>query len=178
MVSSYGFGSGQLLSSQNYQACVRQEAGYCGIEWYPSSRTSPDSFGLLHAGGVGQGESTIGTCVSSYVNIPGAVSYPNSLPTINNMCGEGWAKDGTAADLGPLRCKYHITEQSLDTDNNSPLLSQHSKLRSVLTCSPTEGPRPRCSPAPPPPSPPGLRWCTGSSPAASAHKRDMPAPRD
>ena len=105
-VQSYGFGSGQLLSSQNYQACVRQEKEYCAIEWAASTRTTPDSFGLLHAATAGFGESTIGTCVSSYVNIPGAINYPN-LPTINNMCGEGWAKDGVAAELGPLRCKYH-----------------------------------------------------------------------
>ena len=49
------------------------------------------------------------------------------------------------------------------------LLSQHSKHHSALTCSPTAARR-RCWPAPPPPWPAGLRWCTGSSPAASAHK--------
>ena len=58
LIQSYGFGSGQLLYSQDYQACIRQEDGYCGIEWHPSSRTSPDSFGLLNAAGAGQGEST------------------------------------------------------------------------------------------------------------------------
>ena len=112
-VQSYGFGSGQLLSSQNYKACIRQEEGYCGIEWYPSSRTSPDSFGLLHGDTTtaGFGENSIETCVSSYVNVPGVMNYPNALHTINNMCGEAWAKDGTAADLGPLRCKYHVTER-------------------------------------------------------------------
>lgn len=115
-VQSYGFGSGQLLSSQNYQACVRQEKEYCAIEWAASTRTTPDSFGLLHAATAGFGESTIGTCVSSYVNIPGAINYPN-LPTINNMCGEGWAKDGVAAELGPLRSKQTPFRFDVFTDS-------------------------------------------------------------
>ena len=119
-VQSYGYGSGQLLSSQNYQACVRQEKGYCGIEWYPSTRTSPDSFGLLHAALADTAIHTIETCVSSYINIPGALNYPITTapavlhalyPNINNICGEGWTKDSLVGDLGPLRCKYHITEQ-------------------------------------------------------------------
>ena len=59
-IQSYGFGSGILLASQNYKSCIRQEEGYCGIEWHPSSRTTPDSFGLGNAAATGQGENTIG----------------------------------------------------------------------------------------------------------------------
>ena len=112
-IASYGFGSGQLLYAQDYQACIRQEEGYCGIEWHPSSRTTPDSFGLLHTAATmtGQGENTIGTCVSSYINIPSATGYPNTIggtqpDRYNNLCGEGWTQDGTTAALGPLRCKF------------------------------------------------------------------------
>merc|ERR1719203_1858244 len=131
--------------------------GYCGIEWYPSTRTSPDSFGLLHAALADTAIHTIETCVSSYVNIPGALNYPITTapavlhalyPNINNICGEGWTRTrwlGTWAR------------------------SDHSKHHSALTCSLTAARR-RCWPAPPPLWPAGLRWCTGSSPAASAHK--------
>ena len=104
-VQSYGFGSGQLLSSQNYNACIRQEEGYCGIEWHPSSRTSPDSFGLLHAGGAGQGENIIDTYEGSLTNIPSAIGHPGATGLFHGICGEGWAKDGTTAALGPIRCK-------------------------------------------------------------------------
>ena len=104
-VQSYGFGSGQLLSSQNYNACIRQEVGYCGIEWHASSRTTPDSFGLLHAAGTGQGESDIDACQASFINIPSAIGHPGAQGLFHGMCGEGWTKSKTTAALGPLRCK-------------------------------------------------------------------------
>ena len=110
-VQSYGFGSGQLLSSQNYNACIRQEVGYCGIEWHPSTRTTPDSFGLLHtaANAAGQGENTatgaVTSCQSSFINIPSAIGHPGAQGLFHGFCGEGWTKDETTAALGPVRCK-------------------------------------------------------------------------
>ena len=102
-----------MLYSQNYQACVRQEEGYCGIEWHPSSRTSPVSFAMVGATTDGQGENTIDGCTATFVNIPGAQAFKAGAgPSYslvdafsNGLCGEAWALDGTTAPLGPLRCK-------------------------------------------------------------------------
>jgi len=105
-VQSYGFASGQLLSSQNYEVCVRQELGYCGISWHTSSSSSPDSFGLLDNPSTsiaGYGENTLGTgCLKTYVQIPLGLGYPDT-PLYGGFCGEAWAYDASSAALGPLR---------------------------------------------------------------------------
>ena len=78
---------------------------YCGIEWHPSTRTTPDSFGLLHAGGAGEGKNLIDACTASFINIPSAIGHPGAQGLYHGLCGEGWAKEATTAALGPLRCK-------------------------------------------------------------------------
>ena len=35
-----------MLTDQLYEICVRQEFGYCGIEWMQNPTNSPDSFEL------------------------------------------------------------------------------------------------------------------------------------
>ena len=35
-----------MIGTMSYTACVRQEAGMCGINWRESSTTSPDAFTL------------------------------------------------------------------------------------------------------------------------------------
>ena len=89
---------------------MRQEQGYCGIEWHPSSRTNPDSFGLLQgdftAGtpDVNNGVNGIGDCLQSFINIPDAQTYTADTK-YTEICGEAWATDGTELALGPLRCE-------------------------------------------------------------------------
>lgn len=100
-IQSYGFGSGQLLSAQNYKACIRQEKGYCGLDWHPSSRTNPASFSLL-SGDKDNGVNAIGDCLESFINIPDATSL-NNFNKFSELCGEAWARDGTKLSLGPLR---------------------------------------------------------------------------
>ena len=59
-VNSYGFGSGQLLATQNYNNCIRTEvgqkrrqqyltlfqAGMCGIRWAETPVASYDTFNM------------------------------------------------------------------------------------------------------------------------------------
>ena len=35
-----------MLDNTQYSICVRQETGYCGIEWSAADTTTPDSFDL------------------------------------------------------------------------------------------------------------------------------------
>ena len=46
-IQSFNFPSGQLLSSQAYRICFRQERDYCSITFTASLSTSPDPFQLL-----------------------------------------------------------------------------------------------------------------------------------
>ena len=104
-IQSYGFGSGQLLSAQNYKACIRQEEGYCGVDWHPSSRTNPSSFSMLSGDATGLlGVNAIGDCLDSFINIPDAMTHVSNNK-YTELCGEAWASDGVALSLGPLRCK-------------------------------------------------------------------------
>jgi hypothetical protein len=102
-IQSYGFGSGQLLSSQNYKACIRQEEGYCSVDWHPSSRTNPSSFAMLSGDATGTlGVNAIGDCLDSFINIPDAMTHVSNNK-FTELCGEAWASDGVALALGPLR---------------------------------------------------------------------------
>ena len=95
---------------------MRQEQGYCGIEWHPSSRTNPDSFGLLQGdftaaaagppatAAINNGVNGIGDCLQSFINIPDAQTYTADTK-YTEICGEVWATDGTELALGPLRCE-------------------------------------------------------------------------
>lgn len=38
-----------VISEHQYTVCVRQNAGFCGIQWAPTDTTSPDSFDLDNA---------------------------------------------------------------------------------------------------------------------------------
>jgi len=105
-VTSYGHQSGQLLQSQNYNACTRQELGYCSNSWREAGQASlagttslsPDPFGMTDAETTGEGENTL--CVNSYVHIAGG-DLGTGLPTglSNTWCGEALQCDTCAVAL-------------------------------------------------------------------------------
>ena len=35
-----------MLAPMQYTVCVRQDAGFCGVQWAPTDTTSPDTFNL------------------------------------------------------------------------------------------------------------------------------------
>ena len=46
-VMSFNFGNSRpLIENQQYSICVRQEEGYCGIEWSPTQGVTPDAYEL------------------------------------------------------------------------------------------------------------------------------------
>jgi len=65
--SSFNFPNGQLLSSQNYRICIRQELGYCSITYSTSSVTSPDPFEMPSTN---SGTTTANKCMTAYISIP------------------------------------------------------------------------------------------------------------
>merc|ERR1711990_1402247 len=43
-VKNYNYAGNQILTSMAYDNCIRQEKGYCRIQWQQSAGTSPDPF--------------------------------------------------------------------------------------------------------------------------------------
>jgi len=84
---------GGLLASQDYRACIRQNAGMCSIQWAESVVTgNADAFDFDAVANGGNAQHTIAGCAGaagtagmSYVQIPGA-SISN-LPTLDTFCG-------------------------------------------------------------------------------------------
>merc|ERR1712241_803702 len=70
-VKNYNFGT-QLLQSQNYNNCIRQETGYCRIQWQQNSATSPDTFQLDAIANTAATTALVGqaACPIAYVKIP------------------------------------------------------------------------------------------------------------
>merc|ERR1711997_428760 len=77
-VKNYNFGT-QLLQSQNYNNCIRQETGYCRIQWQQNSASSPDTFQMdtvvgtalpTAAGGISGAPAITTTCPLAFVKIP------------------------------------------------------------------------------------------------------------
>jgi len=112
-VQNYNYAGGQVLQSQDYDNCVRQEKGYCRIQWQQNSATTPDSFQMdtvaaialaIAAGGInGAGAATI--CDIAYVQIPessfdGIAAFPTALSGNafqNEYCGGVLGVSGSPA---------------------------------------------------------------------------------
>jgi len=70
-VKSYNFAGAQILQSQNYDNCIRQEKGYCKIQWQQNSATTPDSFQLDILNNAAATTAANGpACIFAYVSIP------------------------------------------------------------------------------------------------------------
>lgn len=96
-VVSYAHASGQLLQSQNYDNCIRQELGYCSMLWREAGQTSlsgaatasPDPFSFPLASTIlGPGENDV--CTNGYVFIKSAdLGAPTTATYLGNtFCGE------------------------------------------------------------------------------------------
>ncbi|XP_059097863.1 uncharacterized protein LOC131892119 [Tigriopus californicus] len=70
------------LASQDYSICVRQEAGFCCVEYFPCS--DPNSFSLDTSI---VGASVGGACVKDHIGIEGAMTVCGSGLETNKFCG-------------------------------------------------------------------------------------------
>ena len=48
-VQTLNFAGGVVLRNQQYLSCIRQESGYCGIEWKPTQSSTTVTFDLGQA---------------------------------------------------------------------------------------------------------------------------------
>ena len=123
-VKNYNFGI-QIISSQDYGKecprvlfpnwyclvnCVRQEVGYCRIQWQANSATTPDTFqldtdGTTNANAAGSAIA----CVGSFVTIPnaslnGITALSPTMAFQDSWCGGVLGVDGTAVSVSVV-CK-------------------------------------------------------------------------
>jgi len=105
-VQTYGFQSAQMLGSQAYTNCIRQEEGYCSVTYTQSLTTAPDPFDLGNADAANEAKNPINAatagglgnaCIgapSSYITIKGGSFTPGgTLNTGNQFCGENLSGD-------------------------------------------------------------------------------------
>ena len=61
-----------MLDEISYTLCVRQEIGYCAIQWSPSASTSPDPFQVGDDSADAYAD-TPATAEDAYIEIPGSM---------------------------------------------------------------------------------------------------------
>ena len=114
-----------LLSISSLDNCIRQEEGYCRIQWDQSASTSPDPFQMdtqtaaasaIAAGGVYAVTPAASPCLLSYVIIPDGSdngiaplnSVLSGLAFQNNWCGADLGYTGTTATPSAITCKSAV----------------------------------------------------------------------
>jgi len=118
-VKSYNYAGAQLLQSQNYDNCIRQEKGYCRIQWQQNSATTPDSFQLDTDGNAATTALNTASCLLAYVKIPdssldGITKIDPGVSAaagfINRFCGSvlGSATATTAMSMTSARTPFSL----------------------------------------------------------------------
>jgi len=117
---SLNFGS-LILQNTDYNACIRQEAGFCCTEY----TTCNDDFGTFRFDTTAQATAVAGvgaTCTEDYVYIEGAGGSKNSIVGPNRFCGSYLNFDDTAKlnepivdCTGPFQVGVHSDGTSVTT---------------------------------------------------------------
>merc|ERR1711990_20132 len=102
-VKSYNFAGSQMLSSMSYDNCIRQEKGYCRIQWQQNAASTPDPFQLDTAVAATNAGNALGgvynaiayPCVLAYVKIPEGTANTNVL-----LNGLAYQNEWCGSDLG------------------------------------------------------------------------------
>jgi len=109
-VKNYNYAGNQILTNQEYDNCIRQEEGYCMIQWQENSASPPDAFQLdtqTAAATIATAAGGATACALNYVKIPNASNNgvtalsPGLAPQAfqNTWCGGVLGIDGTAVSM-------------------------------------------------------------------------------
>ena len=85
-LQNYNFAGGQQLVGQNYKNCIRQEEGYCCIQYnvisYDMGGGLADTITTCAAGGIDGANRCSGAslCTRDFIIIPGAGQTPTGNP--------------------------------------------------------------------------------------------------
>jgi len=105
-VKNYNYAGNQILTSMAYDNCIRQEKGYCRIQWQQSAGTSPDPFQMDIVAATTADNALGGVynaiaypCVLAYVLIPDA-SDNGIDPLSSALSGLAFQNKFCGSDLG------------------------------------------------------------------------------
>lgn len=123
-IQSFNFPNGQLLSSQAYRICFRQEMEYCKISYTASLLTSPDPFEFKT--GTSGTTTTVANCQLTYLGIPQGGDTGNMDSRANRYCGayfdssEGATRNGqVTSSVAPFDV-FVFSDASPVTSDKSP----------------------------------------------------------
>ena len=130
-IQSFNFANGQMLSSQAYRICFRQELDYCSITYTASLVPSPDSFELLtsNAGTT----TTVGNCKTNYVGIPQGGDTGQMDSRAQRYCGKYFDSSDSATRNGQVTCEVPF----LLTDMSNCFPFQPRQFHLICLCSRT-----------------------------------------
>jgi len=90
---SFNFaGDSAHLQNQQYNICLRQEAGFCCVEYSVCADTNSYSLFVTKEGGMEQSEATT-ACSADYLTIEGGSPICNSPSSVNKFCGGQFAAE-------------------------------------------------------------------------------------
>ncbi|CAG0907734.1 unnamed protein product, partial [Cyprideis torosa] len=114
---NYNNAQGMQLANQQYGICIRQEAGFCGIQY----STCPDEVNTMDLAFSVSGNGTIvapvsavgsASCAEDWVSIPCAsdvkrsITQSNDTPCEDRICGTAFASTSNAADPTTVYSKW------------------------------------------------------------------------
>ena len=127
-IQSFNFANGQMLSSQAYKICFRQELDFCTISFTASLDTTPDPWELLtgNSGTI----STVANCKTTFVGIPDGGDTGHMDSRAQRYCGSYFDSSEGSTRNGQVSCESHqssVLSQSLLSLNI--LSSRHCSFR-------------------------------------------------
>jgi len=118
-LNSYNFAGGAQLTGQNYKNCIRQEEGYCCIEYSVISYSlGPDTITCISGAAVTDAEKLPArctgatTCTSEYILVPGVEAANAAVNTYDRFCGLNLNSEGFPAVNAPIRscdCPFELS---------------------------------------------------------------------
>jgi len=114
-VKSFNYDEGTHLADQLYTVCVRQEYGYCSIEWASVSTTSFQISGPATT----QTGARADSCTTDYLIINGATNTPTSNPRYDRYCGGYFGSAPASVTVKTEKIPFHMTV-SFDGSEQDP----------------------------------------------------------
>jgi len=124
-IQSFNFANGQLLSSQAYRICFRQELEYCKISYTASLVSSPDPFELKT--GTSGTTTTVANCQLTYLGIPQGGDTGDMDSRANRYCGANFDSSEGATRNGQVSSSVTPFDVFVFSDA-SPVTSDKSSV--------------------------------------------------
>ena len=131
-IQSFNFANGQMLSSQAYKICFRQELDFCTISFTASLDTTPDPWELL-TGNSGT-TTTVANCKTTFLGIPDGGDTGHMDSRAQRYCGSYFDSSEGSTRNGQVSCESH---QSSLLSLNTKYPFQPPLFLSMFSSSPT-----------------------------------------